>query len=56
MSNAVCPGYRNRCLRWGLATFTGVIAKNWPEGPARVSAPVFGVLLFGGAMLFAQRI
>lgn len=41
---------------WGVASFTGALAKNFPEGPARVFAPAFGVLLFGGAMLFAQRI
>lgn len=40
---------------WGLTAFTGVIAKNLPE-EARVFAPLVGVLLFGGAMLFAQRI
>jgi len=40
----------------GLGLFAGAIAKQLPEGPTRLFAPVVGTLLFGAAILFAQRI
>jgi hypothetical protein len=41
---------------WALGLFAGAIAKQLPEGPARLFAPAVGTLLFGAAILFAQRI